>query len=258
MSEPRLVAYIDEAGDSGGKFGAGSSQFLAIGCTVLAIADLDATLSLFEEARAEREHSRTFRKFSENNEKDNFVLTQKLGKRGVRLVTVALHKPSLDGSHIRSDPQSEYQYLVKYALERVSWLARDSARGGKPEDNRCKLVFSEQKTYPYEDLCKYLNRLQKPNTKYNCSIEWNYLHPTIESEKHKNETPIHFADLAASAFHRAIEPKQHGMTDDRYLRNLLPAVYTRGGKYYGLKLFPPRQIGEMRDKGELGFLKLLP
>src|SRR6185437_1856538 len=251
MPEPRLAAFVDEAGDSGDKYAKGSSQFLAMGCTVLAQADLKAILGLFSDARVERGHAKTFRRFSENGEKDNFVLTTLLAKKGVRLVAVALHKPSLTGSHIRSDHQREYHYLVKFALERISWLARDAARGGPPAENRCRVYFSEQKTYPYEDLCDYLNKLQHGRDRHNCRVEWQYIDETIGYARHKNETPIHFGDLVASAFHRAIEPKQHGMVDDRFFRNLLPAIYSKNGKSYGLKLFPPRAIDEMCARGEL-------
>jgi hypothetical protein len=113
------------------------------------------------------------------------------------------------------------------------------------------------KAYPYEELCDYLNRLKGGRERYNCSIEWDYIHPTILHTKHKNEAAIHLADIAASAFHKAIEPKLHGMTDDRYARNLFPGLYRRNGRCYGLKLFPPRAIEEMRRAGALSFLKLM-
>jgi len=238
------------------KYGKGSSQFLAMGAIVLAEADLQSSLSLFSEARTERGHAKTFRKFSENNDKDNFVLTKLLSKKSVRFVAVALHKPSLAGSHIRSNPQKEYQYLVKFTLERISWVARDAARGGHPDQNCCRVFFSEQKTYPYEDLCEYLNKLQHGRDRHNCSVEWAYIDEKIGYAKHKNEDPIHFGDLVASAFHRAIEPKEHEMVDDRFFRNLLPAIYSKNGKRHGLKLFPPRQIDEICARGELSFLKL--
>jgi hypothetical protein len=191
---PRLIAYIDEAGDSGNKYGGGSSEFLAIGSAVTAIAEVDSVLKIFSEARGERQHSKTFKKFSSNNEKDNFVLTKMLESKPVRTVMVAIHKPSMVDSHIRSHPQKEYQFLVKWALERVSWIARDSAatKGGKPEENRCKLIFSEQKTYPYEDLCAYLNKLRRGGDRFNCAIEWEYLHPDIGCERHRNEQPSIF------------------------------------------------------------------
>lgn len=142
--EPRLVAYIDEAGCSGDKYGTGPSEFLVIGATVFSFADEPAILSLFEAARAERCHGNVFRKFSRNNEKDNFVLTKELSKHPVRITQVALHKPSMAGTHIRNNHQEEYQYLTKFAIERISWIARDAARGKYPKVNTVKLIFSKQ------------------------------------------------------------------------------------------------------------------
>jgi hypothetical protein len=254
---PRLVAYIDEAGDPGNKFGKGSSQFLAMGAVVMALSDEASILQLFDEARTELGKTKGFRKFSENTDKDNYVLTKGMATKPLRIIQVALHKPSLAGSHIRSNPQKEYQYLVKIALERISWLVRDAARGGRPEDHACQLIFSTQRSYPYKDLCDYLNKLRGGREKYNCSIEWPFLHPHVRDRKHANEQGIHLADIAASAFHRALEPKLLGMTDDRFTRNLARCLYRRNGRCYGLKLFPPKVIRQMEEAGELGFLKLI-
>lgn len=258
VSPPRWLCYLDEAGDSGGRFGEGSSEFLAIGATFFLASQEADMLTTFDEARAERERIAPFRKFSKSNPQDNFVLTSAMARKPMRLIMVSLHKPSMDGSYVRSNPQSEYQYLVKFAVERVSWLARDAARGNVGDDYKVQLIFSEQKVYPYPDLCEYLNRLESGQERYNCSIEWKYIHPHVLATPHEDERPIHLADIAASAFHKAIEPKKHGMTDDRFLRNLFPILYRRANKCYGLKMFPGRTTAAMRQQGKLLFLDSLP
>lgn len=256
--EPRLVAYIDEAGCSGDKYGTGSSKFLVIGAAVFSLTDEPAILSLFEAARAERGHNKAFLKFSKNNEKDNFVLTKELAKHPVRITQVALHKPSMAGSHIRTNHQEEYQYLTKFAIERVSWIARDAARGRDPKWHTVKLIFSKQELYPYEDIAKYLNLLRDGRGKYNCSIEWDYIHETFTAQKHKDETGIHIADLTASSLHKALEQKQHDMTDDRFERNLMPILYRKHGRCFGIKLFPRKEIQSLLENGRLEFMKLVP
>jgi hypothetical protein len=255
--EPPLVAYIDEAGDQGSQYGVGSSKFLVIGCAVVAAAEIADTLGVFEETRRERGKTTPIRKFSNSSEKDNFVLTKNLSNKNVRIIQVGLYKPAMAESFIRGDHKSEYFYLIKFAMERISWLARDRAkrRGHYSQNSKCRLVFSEQKQHSYGELCEYLNRLQTGKLRYNCSIEWDYLHDVVTCEPHANEQPIHLADIAASALHKAIEPKAHGMTDDRYQKNLHPALYRRDGRVYGLKLFPAPDIAQMRLKGELDFLK---
>jgi len=257
---PRLVAYIDEAGCSGDRYGTGSSQFLAIGAIVMATEDESEILRcVFDGARTARTHERTFKKFSSCGEKDNFVLTNLLGKQKVRIAQVAVHKPSMDGSWLRANHQNEYQYLMKFALERISWIARDAARGRDGDEHKCRIVFSEQSMYPYEDLEFYLRSL-KSNHTHNCRIEWKFLHISspLERTPHVNETSIHLADIAASAFHKAIEPKEHGMLDDRFQMNLSPALYRKHGKLYGIKLFPTKEIEQLKSSGHFQFLKLIP
>ena len=99
-----------------------SSQFLAIGATVFSRSDEGDIVGLFDEARKERGKDKTFQKFSKCSDADNFVLTQLLAKKPVRIAQVALHKPSMAGSYTRSNHSEEYQYLCKFIIERISWI----------------------------------------------------------------------------------------------------------------------------------------
>lgn len=255
----RLVAYIDEAGCSGDRYGNGSSEFLAVGAAVMVSADEDAHVeAIFNGARLERKKDRKFKKFSDSNDKDNFVLTQKIAQQRIRIIQVAAHKPSLDGSWIRKNHKNEYQYLMKFALERISWIARDAAQKEPEKNTKCRIVFSEQKMYSYEDMAEYLRKL-KGNPTHNCRILWEYLDipERLDAIRHQNETPIHIADIAASAFHRAIEPKDHGMVDERFEINLAPVLYRKNRTLYGVKLFPTQEIESLKNEGRFNFLKII-
>lgn len=212
---------------------------------------------MFDTARNEREHTRQFRKFSKGSDQDNFVLTRLLANQPVRIAQVALHKPSMMGSFTRANHKEEYQYLCKFIIERISWIVRDSAAKMGLSDTKCELVFSAQQMYSYDDLCEYLDRIKAGRDRYNCSAEWQYVDETIRVIPHANEQPIHLADVVASALHKAIEPKKHGMTDDRFQRNLAPAVYRKNGTQYGVKLFPSKEIAAMKAAGHFGFLQFL-
>ncbi|MBG0800838.1 DUF3800 domain-containing protein [Methylocystis sp. H4A] len=257
MPDPKFVAYIDEAGCSGDKYGGGSSHFLAIGAIVFPIQGERDVLAVFDEARSERGHERKFKKFSETKEKDNFVLTKVLSTKKALITQVALHKPSMAGTFLRANHKEEYQYLVKFVLERVSWIAKAAARGGSSDTNKVKLVFSNQDMYPYDELASYLTKLQKGQARYNCSVNWDFVHEEFTSQRHQNETGIHLADIIASSLHMAIEPKQHGITDDRFQRNLLPMIFRSYGKPAGLKLFPTREISQMKANGDFGFMRFI-
>jgi len=247
-----FTAYVDESGCSGNKFAQGSSEFLAMGAIIVRDERLDETMSVFDEGRAERESAKQFLKFSEMNDKDRFVLSSLLGKRKVCGCFVAIHKPSMQGSYIRDNHSNEYNYLLKMLIERISWAVRDAATLPNRQNGPCSLVLSEQRMYSYETMFDYIQKLR--GGAHNCRAEWGAISEEEPSVvKHENEQPVHLADIAASAFAMAIEPKKHGMTDDRFFRNLGGTIYKKHGRHFGLKLFPDK---EMKGRTE-ALVKLL-
>ena len=170
---PRLLAFLDESGCSGNQFAKGSSEFLVIGAAVYAADDESKVLSAFA-PDALRPHGKPLQKFSRNSDADNFYLTKNIAAKPVRTCQVALHKPSMAGSFSRANHKEEYQYLAKFAIERISWIARDSAQkhGMSADKSLVHLTFSEQKMYPYEDLAEYLNKLKNGRERHNCSVDW--------------------------------------------------------------------------------------
>lgn len=251
-----FIAVIDETGCTGARYNQGSSHFLAMGAVVYRRSNAGAVLNVFSEGRLERGKQNTFRKFSKSHDKDNFVLTRGLANKPVKITCVAFHKPSLDGGYVRTDHQKLYNYLLKMTVERISWIARDAEHGVGQDNRRCRLVLSESEMYPVQGMQGYLDRLRAGD--HNTRTAWAFIDQEIEIEPHADEERTHLADLAASAFGAAIEPKQHGMTDDRFIRNLGPKLY-RGdnGTLYGVKLFPKVEIDQLRTQGHLGVLDIL-
>lgn len=248
-----FVAFVDEAGCSGGKFGNGSSQFLVMGAVVVRRVNLDHTIALFAEARDERDKAgKAFRKFARASDKDNFVLTRRLGQKPVRAAFVGFHKPSLEGTFIRDNHGNEYNYMTKFLLERISWIVRDAQSAGG--NHKADIVFSHQDMYPMTELASYIKKLKRGSGRYNTRANWEHL-ADIHDEPHRDEGNMHLADLAASSFHMALEPKQHGMTDERYLRNLLPRLYRgREEKPFGMKIWPEAAVVTATSEGRLAFL----
>lgn len=202
---------------------------------------LDETMTAFDEARTERYQDRQFRKFSEENDKGRFVLSQRIASKKIRTAYVAIHKPSMQGSYIRDNHANEYNYLLKMLIERISWAVRDAAQlAGRP-NGPCRLVLSEQRMWPYPEMFAYIDRLRAGQ--HNCRAHWEAVSANEPDViQHQNEHPIHLADIAASAFAMAIEPKMHGMTDDRFLRQFAPTIYAKHGKRFGLKIFPDKEM----------------
>jgi hypothetical protein len=248
MTQPdsTFTAYIDESGCSGDKFGNGSSDFLAIGATIIRDELLPGAMSIFDAARESAGSSTKYKKFSKENGKNRYLLTQKLGTAKLATCLVAIHKPSMQGTHIRDNHANEYNYLLKMLIERISWAVRDARELSGRKNGPCHLVLSEQRMYPYDEMFNYFAKLRKGA--HNCRAEWKWISgEQPEIIRHEDETPVHLADIVASAFAMAIEPKDHGMTDDRFLRNFAGTIYQKHDKLFGLKLFPDR---EMRQRTE--------
>jgi hypothetical protein len=247
-----FTAYVDESGCSGNKFGDGSSQFLAMAAVIIRDDWLPEVMGVFDEARQERAVAVSFQKFSKETDKNRFVLSRLIGQRKVGTCFVAIHKPSMQGSYIRANHSNEYNYLLKMLIERVSWAVRDAKTLPNRQNGPCSIVLSEQRMYPYDAMFDYFQKLR--NGAHNCRAEWGWIADTEPAViQHNNEQPVHLADIAASAFAMAIEPKMHGMTDDRFFRNFSSTIYRKHGKTFGLKLFPDR---EMKDQAQ-GLVKLL-
>ena len=250
-----FIAFVDEAGCSGEKYNGGSSAFLVMGAVVVRRCNLENALAVFDEAREERGKGDAvaFRKFSKANVKDNFVLTKLLGRKPVRTAFVGFHKPSLSGTHIRANHGSEYNYLTKFMLERISWAVRDAESSGG--DHQADVVFSHQDMYPLDDCRDYIDKLKRGAGRYNTRANWEHLGQFLD-EPHEDEGRMHLADLAASSFHMAVEPKQHDMTDERYFRHLLSRLYRgRESKPFGLKMWPDSATAEAVQQGRLTFLQ---
>lgn len=254
MTDSRLICFLDEAGCSGDQYGKGSSQFLVVAGLVMARRDLELVPVFFDNCRKEKGAATVFNKFSKCGDRDRFLLTRNMGRLPVRIVQVAVHKPSMTGSFTRSNHKLEYQYLCKLVVERVSWIARDSARNHPGENNTCQLVFSEQTMYPYQDMAEYFSRLRRGRRKFNNSAEWAHIANELDITQHRNEEPIHLADIAASALHCAIEPKTHGMTDDRFQRNLHPVIYKKNDMKYGIKIYPMDKLVPLIEQGQFPYL----
>ena len=86
-------------------------------------------------------------------------------------------------------------------------------------------------------------RIKFGRDRYNCSAEWDYLDETIKVIPHENvEQPIHTADIVASAIHKAIEPKRHGMIDDRFSAILLQSFIASAAINMASNYFPEKKL----------------
>lgn len=128
-----------------------------------------------------------------------------------------------------------YLYTLRFLLERLSWLTRDSSRTG-----RLRYTLAHVRKFPLWKLREYEKRLRFTPT----SIAWEQL----ESSGGRIDQPqrldyLQLADLAASATGAAFNPRpSDGTTIRAYLEALSPVLYrpypASSITSYGLKMHP--------------------
>ena len=251
------IAFIDESGCSGRKFLTGSSDFLVMSAAIIPTWWEDRTKDLFDHARTLRNSTKTFKKFSDLRDNRRHILSSVFPLYPIATCHVALYKPLLGELPIAGDQSKEYAYLLKLTLERISWFVRDQDHPHDPNDRRCRLVFSENRALPYEDIHQYLVWLKIARGAFNCSVNWEFIDTSqIETQPHVDETPIHLADIAASALGFALKGNV-GTPDDRFIRNISDTIYRRHGRCYGLKFFPAPTEEHLAETRRLDFVRLI-
>lgn len=243
--------YIDEAGDRGIS-AKSSAHFVA---TAIAIRDVDE-----QRARAELDGLRLslgrqpeqvlhFQRFTHSQ---RLKAAQDLTASCVdSIFNVILCKrgfsqpPPGDIRHI-TNPDVMYLWAIRLLLERVSWHL-DAQEG-----DRAIVTFGHVRRFKVQKLHDYRQALQRVET----AVRWS----AFEGHRFRTGTPekvhlLQFADTAASALFRAVEPDEYGNCERRYLLELRPKLYRRESgnvTSYGLKVFPST---ECADGGSLDWLR---
>ncbi|MEU7224953.1 DUF3800 domain-containing protein [Streptomyces chrestomyceticus] len=133
----------------------------------------------------------------------------------------------------RLNESQAYLYTVRYLLERLSWLARDS--GALLSYTLAHIVRMK-----LSELRQYESALQAQSTQ----IDWRSLDPRGgKIDQPKRVEMLQCADLAASATFAAFKEDRFGNTEPRYLQELSPRLYRRGAgpgrlTSYGMKMHP--------------------
>jgi hypothetical protein len=99
---------------------------------------------------------------------------------------------------------------------------------------------------------KYLTKLEEGSGFFGVKIEWDVIRPAqIIAFSAGRRIGLQIADAVASSFFYAVEPSQHGFTEDRYARMLKPVVYRHRGRSVGngIKFFP-REVDQAIDTDE--------
>ncbi|MCK6448932.1 MAG: DUF3800 domain-containing protein [Planctomycetes bacterium] len=234
--------YIDESGDEGFVFnpdGSGSSEWFVLSAVVTRTANDRELIDLIDQTRAQLgRQPREPLHFRKLKHEQRLPLVDRIAKAKVRLVSVLVHKPSLQEPEKFSERFLLYRYATRYLLERVSWLCRDTAGADGPQ---AKVIFSNRSAMSYDELRDYLAHLQARTQEFDVRVDWSAIDPSrIEARTHDSLCGLQVADAVASSFFYGVNRTRHGFTEPRYAQLLAPVVYRRKSVAlgYGIKLWP--------------------
>ena len=235
-----FIAYVDESGDEGFSFAAGSSEWFVLSALLLrreteleAVKVLDGVKGLFKKELRRPLH---FRKL-DHHQRVAYVTELAKHRARMRTISVLVHKPSLKDVERFKGKYLLYRYATRFLLERVLWFCRDHRRAGTG-DGTVEVIFSNRRNMSYEEIRAYLDVLRsKPDVK----IDWSAIRrDQVDSLPHDQRRGLQIVDAVASSYWYGLNPNVYGQTEDRYARILHPLAYARYGRYaaYGLKFFP--------------------
>lgn len=230
----QLHAFIDESGQRARS--AASSDHFVMSAVVIPEEHLADAATLLELLRADlkRNAGDTLHWKNIKQHPQRLHASKTLGAVDwLTVSSIIVCKRHLGGQALNDD--LAYLYTLRYLLERLSWMARDSGR--VLNYTMAHIVrFQIAKLREYEAELRQL---------YGCTIAWDSLDPRGgRMDQPSRIENLQLADIAASATGAAFNKDEYGNTEARYLKEMAPRLYRRNGKLisYGMKMHPWNDI----------------
>lgn len=259
-ADPSFLAWVDETGDDGDKFGKGSSEFLALSALVAHECLAETYInSLFDHVSAKTNKPLPWnQKFTKCPDATKWLICSEIAERPFYAAHVLVHKPSIRDAKFRADRNRLYRYASKFLIERISWICQEHDRPNMPGDRTCRVIFSEDKSREYEEFRNYVRLLAKPGNRELSRTNWAYIDPDqIDAVPFRDDPGLMLADFNASALGAAIEQKRHGVSDDRFARILRRNVLssTNGCLGLGYKIWPNEVVARLTSMRRFDWIK---
>jgi hypothetical protein len=242
--KPTFIVFIDESGDEGFRFHAGSSEWFVLSAVVVRKKDEVETVKLVDVVRdhLKKPENKPLH-FRDLKHEQRIPFIDQITKENFRTITVLIHKPSLKEPEKFQERYRLYFYSVRFLFERISWYCRDHKTRHDQGDGSAEIVFSNRSGMSYDELKEYF-KLIKSQTGMDVRIDWSVIKPNqIVAYTSGRRMGLQIADAVASSYFYAVQPSSYGFTEDRYARMLKTVSYHRDGVFagYGVK-FWPREI----------------
>jgi hypothetical protein len=226
----KYFAYIDEAGDEGlGKprqYGIQGGQSMWFGIGAMLVDEehdreltgwRDEITALFPQRSKRSVH------FADLKHEQKVAACEVLAKKPFAACVVLSNKTTIPGSskyEIFKQPQHLYNYLVRFALERLTTACRKHADRVAPgvAASLC-ITFSRRNGTDYDVMADYLQFLKDGREVKQPlrSIDWSVFDPRdIRVENHEMRAGLQLSDVITSATYNAFEPGIYGHCETRY------------------------------------------
>jgi len=256
-------AYIDESGDEGFSFPStvgeqDSSDWFVLAALVTRMKTDIETVKLIDSVRREFSlHPKKHVHWKKLKHPQKVCYAQLLASLPARILAVCIHKPSLLEPEKFRERYRLYFYGVRYLLERLSWLVRDSHNPGKyGGDGTANVLFSNRQGMSYEEMRDYLKLLDRQRRAgQDIRIDFSLVPiDRIRAQAPGKSMGLQLAD--AAAIFNALEEDRYGNSEPRYLKTLMPLFYGNRGLVlgYGLKIVHKDAPVQLAGKVSLAWL----
>ena len=237
VDNPSYAAFIDESGQRSRR-GKSSPHFVMSAVVIPTHKFAAATEFLADLRRSLGRRDKDVLHWKNYNQHDRRLSAcREVASRPdlLRICSVVACKDHLPPPSPGFGQDMAYLYTLRFLLERLSWLSRDS-----PRDGGLAYTLAHVVRFPMWKLRDYENRLRFQPT----NISWEQLDPSGgRIDQPSRAEFLQLADLAASATAAAFNPRQDdGTTNRQYITELAPVLYRRLPTSpitsYGLKMHP--------------------
>lgn len=253
MASPAtFVAYIDEAGDEGFKFGKGSSEWFVLGAAILRRATEMPEIKLIDDVRDRLNRGRAadrqfpakkalhFRDLEHDVRK---YYAARIAKADLTTAVVLIKKRDLVPLYQTPAEQKQvgevlYHTATTSLIDIISHYCINERNSKDFGDGSVDLVFSSRSTLDYAELKDFVGEvLADPEPfKHQGHANADIIRVSqIQPIMHGKSMGLQIADAITSSYYKAVEPSADGFTEDAYVRLLLPRAYRGDDSLQGIR-----------------------
>ncbi len=244
---PSFVAYIDEAGDEGFKFGAGSSEHFILSAVLGLKQDeksFESIIDVVKQAIASaqgddhpfnKKEALHFRKLRHEQRK---YYTSQIAQEPITTVSIVVLKKAFAFAQSLIDEKHLYNFAAGELIKRVLLWCDDNSKGNVSGDGTLQLVFSNRSSLNTAILSKYWEQLFALDLDLAPIVQRRFRAKQVLALPHTKKAGLQVADAVASSQFYFYELNSYGQTETSYAKNIAFTSYSRDGGTAGLVFIP--------------------